>query len=517
MTNYGTVTIYMQVYNTKPYLDQCLNSVLSQTYTDWEFILVDNGCTDGSSEILKNFAAQDSRVRLTRFEENQRGFWRQLIRQYATGAYFTLIDSDDWWEPNYLERLVTLAREEQLDIVHTGCVMHIMATGKQSLRQINQPLIFSKNQFPEAFPICYRFLRTTWGKLVRMDIFESVRPDSVPDMPYGGDTAHSFQLLRHSSRIGFDSSVLYHYRMHSKSTSYQYNCKRFETDVYLYHDAMDFLAAYGPISYRNRIFLQCVYSNAIYDTDQVICGSTLTPAEKLKEYRRIASHPLTQAAYRECEEEAALRSKSDLIMKVLEAGAVLKDRDDENLRVVTQTLLPRCGRAVTSDNIPMFLNDRPLLLDLLHDDSENVLDKLLERLKQNKGTKKYNIPAAIQLLAADNILLWQINDKAFLRKYAKIYRLVWKGEYLPALEEMAGLLLENRVSAGNETFLTLFLSLAATLEQPSAFVFGKLQLAKLYLRQNRFSEGRAVVSELEEMGLEDNEELEELRRCLEES
>lgn len=514
MINYGTVTIYMQVYNTKSYLKQCLDSITSQTYTNWELILVDNGCTDGSSEILKDFAAQDSRVRLTRFEENRQVAWRRLIDPYSTGVYFALIDSDDWWEPNYLEQLITLAQEKHLDIVCTGCVMHFVATGEQVLRKTENPLFLSKNQFPDALMLYHQFFRTTWGKLIRMDIFKSVTPGEVPMMAYGGDTANCFRMLRHSEKIGIDNTTLYHYRVYSKSTSYQYDPRRFEADVYLSNDLSDFLSSFGPISLQNRYFLQVVYCSAIMDTNRMICISSLTPAEKLKEYRTIASHLLTQTAFRECGDAGAVKSKTDLIMKALEAGAALKDCDDD-LRVLMQTLLPRCGRAVTSDSAQMFLKDSSLLQALLDDDSEDILEKLLIRLKQNKDTKKYNIPAAIQALAAENILLCQISDAAFLRNYAGIYRLVWKGEYLPALEEMTGLLLENRVSAGKETFLILFLSLAAALEQPSAFIFAKLQLAKLYLMQNRLSESRMIVAELEEMGLEDNDELEELCRSLE--
>ena len=90
-----------------------------------------------------------------------------------------------------------------------------------------------------------------------------------------------FQMLRHSEKIGIDNSALYHYRIHSGSTSYQYDPRRFDADVYLSNDLSDFLISFGPISLQNRYFLQVVYCNAIIDTDRVICNSSLTPAGKL--------------------------------------------------------------------------------------------------------------------------------------------------------------------------------------------------------------------------------------------
>lgn len=97
-----------------------------------------------------------------------------------------------------------------------------------------------------------------------------------------------------------------------------------------------------------------------------------------------------------------------------------------------------------------------------------------------------------------------------------LYLSVWQGKTLSALEEMTGLLLDHQVSGGKEPFLQLYISLAALEEQAPAFVFGKLQLAWLYLRQNCGEECRAAVAELAEMGI-DNEELDALRRELEDT
>lgn len=117
--------------------------------------------------------------------------------------------------------------------------------------------------------------------------------------------------------------------------------------------------------------------------------------------------------------------------------------------------------------------------------------------------------------AVDEPLLCQIDDPVFLKKYGEIYWGVWQGDHLAALDDMTGLLMEDRVRDGRETFLKLYLSLAASQDQAPAFVFGKLQLAGLYLDQNRLPESLRVVEELEEMGLGEEAEVQELRSKLE--
>lgn len=63
------IIVYTRAYNTKPYLRQCIESVLNQTYSNFIYIIVDNGCTDGSSEIIEEYAGKDDRIRRIRFEK----------------------------------------------------------------------------------------------------------------------------------------------------------------------------------------------------------------------------------------------------------------------------------------------------------------------------------------------------------------------------------------------------------------------------------------------------------------
>lgn len=522
----GTVYISTTAYNAEKTICRCIDSVLGQTHGDFIYYICDNGSTDKTRQVLEIYAQKDPRIRV--FSNFKNNVWRPESLEYAEfrrklscDDYICTLDSDDEYAPTFLEDTLAFLQTHQLDVAVCGSAFIDASSGQLSGNRVlpSELLLLNPADFAEMFPVYHQFMRTLWGKLYtgeaarHMNTIQTM-PEVIKSLPYGGDTLSVFSVLRHVGRVGISPQVLHRYYVSQKSSSYQYDPKRFFSDVYLYNDAIDFLTAFGPVSARNRNFLQAVYSNAVSDTTGVIQNAALSPADKLREYHTIASHPITLATYRECTDESAERSRTNLLVRALEAGAALGKQDDSDLRAAMQLLLPRCGQAVSAANAGLFLEDRQLLQMLLRDDADAVLNILLERLRSNQGVKKYALPETVQALAADNPLLCRINDAVFLRKYGELYEKVWKGERLDALDGMAGLLMDGKVSGGRETFLELFISLAAMENQIPAFIIGKMQLADLYFRQNRREECRSIILDLTEMGVE-NDELSSLRQELE--
>lgn len=141
---------------------------------------------------------------------------------------------------------------------------------------------------------------------------------------------------------------------------------------------------------------------------------------------------------------------------------------------------------------------------------------VLELIAQKRYIKQYDLGRLLCGLIPGGSPLRGISDTRFYGKYARVCALMLQGERLAALEEMTGLLLENKKLYDGERFLGVYLSLAALEGQEPAFLFGKLQLARLLLRQGRRAESRAIADELAEMGLE-NEEFSALCRELREA
>ena len=121
-TSSPLVSVVTPFFNTAPYLAECIESVLRQTYQNWEYILADNCSTDGSGEIAASYAGRDPRVRLVRetaFLDQLSNYNRALTYPSAAGRYCKMVQADDWIFPNCLEEMVRAA-ESAPDVALVG-------------------------------------------------------------------------------------------------------------------------------------------------------------------------------------------------------------------------------------------------------------------------------------------------------------------------------------------------------------------------------------------------------------
>ena len=117
------ISIIIPVYNTAQYLDQCLESVLVQSYTDWECIVVDDGSTDNSGEICDKWGKRDSRFVILHQKNQGVSAARNKGLERCKGEYICFIDSDDWVEPTYLSHLYDgMKNNEGVDMVVSGFI-----------------------------------------------------------------------------------------------------------------------------------------------------------------------------------------------------------------------------------------------------------------------------------------------------------------------------------------------------------------------------------------------------------
>ena len=119
------ISIVIPVYNAESYLDECVSSVISQTYQDWECILVDDGSTDGSADICDKWCAKDCRISVIHQENRGVLTARNQGIEKAKGDYITFIDSDDWVNSEYLADMYNgMALGGDIDVVSTGVIQH---------------------------------------------------------------------------------------------------------------------------------------------------------------------------------------------------------------------------------------------------------------------------------------------------------------------------------------------------------------------------------------------------------
>lgn len=114
------ITIAVPVFNTKNYLERCVNSIINQTYRDVEILLVDDGSTDGSAEKCDELAMRDERIRVIHTSNQGLGMARNKAIENATGEYIIFVDSDDWIDSEEVEICLRYANEYSLQMVCFG-------------------------------------------------------------------------------------------------------------------------------------------------------------------------------------------------------------------------------------------------------------------------------------------------------------------------------------------------------------------------------------------------------------
>ena len=115
-----TVSVIIPVYNAQEGIKQCLDSLLNQSFTDFEIILLNDGSTDNSLEVIKKYAADNDFIRVIDKENEGVAKTRNKGIQLANGKYIVFIDNDDFVDSDYLERFYNAIDQEQLDIVLGG-------------------------------------------------------------------------------------------------------------------------------------------------------------------------------------------------------------------------------------------------------------------------------------------------------------------------------------------------------------------------------------------------------------
>ena len=135
MNSTPLVSVGLFVYNGERFLEQTLQSILNQTFTDFELIISDNASTDRTGEIAKAYANRDNRIRYYRSEKNMGAGWNvQRVYELATGKYFKQAAADDLLEPDFLRRCVEILESDP------GCVVAYSAT-----KEVDENGIFIKN------------------------------------------------------------------------------------------------------------------------------------------------------------------------------------------------------------------------------------------------------------------------------------------------------------------------------------------------------------------------------------
>jgi glycosyltransferase involved in cell wall biosynthesis len=163
------ISIIVPVYNTEKYLKKCLNALVEQTFEDIEIICIDDGSTDGSLAILREYERKDARVKVISQENCGEGASRNVGLAAAHGEYIMFCDSDDWYEPQMCRRMVETLEQESVDLVMCNTNL-IYATVNEGYKRYAFPFNSGKHSMDDSIRI--RINAWVWNKIFRSDVIE---------------------------------------------------------------------------------------------------------------------------------------------------------------------------------------------------------------------------------------------------------------------------------------------------------------------------------------------------------
>lgn len=282
------ISIIISVYNVEKYLEECLYSIFNQTYNNIEIILVNDGSTDNSLNIINKYREKYSNIVYIEQENKGLSEARNLGLRVAKGDYILYIDSDDYIDLNMLQLMIDKIKKDNSDMViigHTEFYDDINGKDVNIYLDIDEKKIYTGIEVAHMMLEC-KIMGVAWNKLYKKEkliddnfIFESGR--------YTQDWYPTFRHISTLNKISFVNKPLYKYRLRSTSTTSKKNEKRLEDYSYAVSNIINYVEnSDTEFNKKSIILFKAITFNRIislyYSINSSNQGNIYTEFKKLK-------------------------------------------------------------------------------------------------------------------------------------------------------------------------------------------------------------------------------------------
>lgn len=214
------LSIILPVYNGESFLDRAINSVLKQSLSSWELLLVNDGSTDSTADICHKYCLSDNRIHYIEQANHGLSSARNVGYSFAQGRYIVYLDADDYVDPDYYKMLICQAEQFNADFIVTGYIREFYYQNKErhvSIIKWPEKLLKSLSdiQCACAQPLFYNVYIHVWNKIYRRDFLEKYQIRFNELLKYGEDVPYNIQNLAHAHQILFSDLRGYHYICHN--------------------------------------------------------------------------------------------------------------------------------------------------------------------------------------------------------------------------------------------------------------------------------------------------------------
>jgi len=283
-------SILVPVYQVEKYIDECIQSVLAQTYSDWELILVDDGTKDRSGVICDRYAEKDSRIHVYHKENQGLIHTRRYGIARATGDYYIFLDSDDTLKPHALQTIYDTIQKYRCDCVIYG--YHRLWSGKLTKGSEDEMEKYMEDK-REVYRKCFMGkYNTLWRKATKASVFRGGAKDysAYYHLQVAEDLLQSIEILEGSKSVAFIEDKLYNYRFNPNSVMQSITfSEKHQVDLSIMQAVLDF-----------------------WETQDVFT------AEDVAEYRGYCLWLISKDVYRVCASDTSYRNKKRILRQIKE-------------------------------------------------------------------------------------------------------------------------------------------------------------------------------------------------------
>jgi glycosyltransferase involved in cell wall biosynthesis len=247
------LSIIVPVYNVELYLPKCLDSIINQTFTDFELILVNDGSTDSSVDICCNYIQKDSRIVLLDKENGGLSSARNLGLSNAKGQYVAFVDSDDWIDLSMYNSMISALEEMNADIVICGQKVVNMNGSLDVINTIEDSVLYSEEEATKLILKDEKIFSFAWDKVYRKELFNNIR---YPEGRIYEDTATTYKLFHRTKSVYHINEAYYYYVRRQGSICYEVGKEvlRMQHNFLSFYERYLFIKAHPQY---NEVFNEC--------------------------------------------------------------------------------------------------------------------------------------------------------------------------------------------------------------------------------------------------------------------
>lgn len=289
------VSIIVPVYNAESSIGYCLNSITSQTYTNLEIILVNDGSTDNSLQICKNYAAIDNRIIVVDQKNGGVSHARNTGLSYATGTYVEFVDSDDCIALNMVEKLVESIENYATDLVICGMkiielreklpinVLHCTCVG------LGKTCVLSRKNFFEHFAEILWKTATLEGPTTKLYKYSIIKENNLlfpEDYSLGEDFLFNMNYFTHMKNgvVMLAKEYYYYLQENAESLTHKYRADLFDNELQLFDNIKKLLKRNVCITNKERKYLhEYMLSKAIFCMKDIVCANGALTEMQMKQ------------------------------------------------------------------------------------------------------------------------------------------------------------------------------------------------------------------------------------------